>query len=340
MMRRGSMFLAVAIAAAVVLSGVGFFAFAGGEREVDADEPVTMRINSSHSVGSAPYIFLNEYKERVEEQLGDAVDIQIFMDNLLGSEEDVTAGLGTGLFDASLAASYVMEINPAANVFELPYLFADRSEVLRFIDSPAYEMIYEAFQAENIRMIAIWENGFRVITNNVRPIVTPDDLRGVSIRTPDSRPRMAMFEAMGANPGPLAFGEVYSALDTGVFDGQENPPDTTRDMGFHEVQRYMSLSNHVYIPTFFLIGEPFLRRLPEDVRDVLISTAQEMTEWTFEWGEEEDERVFVDVRDQMEINEVDVEAFRAAVMHLYEAPLFVNRIGEEMIRVTLEALGR
>ena len=303
-----------------------------------AAQAQVLQINSSLPEGSFAHAFLLEFQERVEAELP-SMDVQIFMGNTLGSEEDVLQGLGFGTHHASLSASAVVQINPRTAVFDLPYLFENRDQVQDFAASPAFDMLAEGFEGRGMVLAALWDNGFRVITNSVRPIVTPEDMRGLRIRTPTSRQRVAMFNSLGANATPLSFGEVYSGLDQGVIDGQENPAQVADSARFYEVQNYMSLSNHVYLPTFMLFGEPWLNAQTPEVRETLLRIAAETAPWTFAWGDETDARILEELADKIEINEIDFDAFQAAALSLYDDPLFVNAIGEDMIAVTREVLG-
>ncbi|MGY6697363.1 MAG: TRAP transporter substrate-binding protein [Roseinatronobacter sp.] len=297
-----------------------------------------LQINSSLPDGSFAHAFLTEFKTRVEAELP-SMDVQIFMGNTLGSEEDVLQGLGFGTHHASLSASAVVQVNPRTAVFDLPYLFENRDQVQKFANSAAFELLAEGFSGRGITLAALWDNGFRVITNSVRPIVTPEDMRGLKIRTPTSRQRVAMFNTLGANATPLSFGEVYSGLDQGVIDGQENPAQIADSARFYEVQSYMSLSNHVYLPTFMLFGEPWLNAQSPEVRETVLRIAAETAPWTFAWGEETDARVLEELADKIAINEIDFAAFQAAALPLYDDPLFVDAIGADMIAVTREVLG-
>ncbi len=297
-----------------------------------------LQINSSLPEGSFAHAFLLEFQERVEAELPE-MDVQIFMGNTLGSEEDVLQGLGFGTHHASLSASAVVQINPRTAIFDLPYLFENRDKVQEFAASEAFDLLSEGFEGRGIVLAALWDNGFRVITNKVRPIVTPEDMRGMRIRTPTNRQRVAMFNTLGANATPLSFGEVYSGLDQGVIDGQENPAQIAESARFYEVQDYMSLSNHVYLPTFMLFGEPWLNAQTPEVRETVLRIAAETAPWTFNWGEETDARILEELADKIEINEVDFEAFQAAALPLYDDPLFVDAIGADMIAVTREVLG-
>ena len=306
---------------------------------VSAQAQTVLQINSSLPEGSFAHVFLQEYETRLEAAAPGAIDVQIFMSNTLGSEEDVLQGLGLGTHHASLSASAIAQINTRAAIFDLPYLFEDRAAVQAFAASPAGDMLRAGFDGTGMVLAAMWDNGFRQITNNVRPIVVPADLEGLKIRTPTSRQRVEMFNTLGANATPLSFGEVYSALDQGVIDGQENPAQIVDSARLYEVQDYMSLSNHVYLPTFLVFGEPYLASLDPALRDTVLSVAADVAGWTFDWGDTTDAQVVAALADRIAINEIDFAAFQAAAAPLYESPTFVDVIGADMIAATRAALG-
>lgn len=147
-----------------------------------------------------------------------------------------------------------------------------------------------------------------------------------------------MFNTLGANATPLSFKEVYSALDQGVVDGQENPAHVAMSAKLFEVQKFMSLSNHVYLPTFLVMGNPFLDSLDAETRDTLETIAKDMAAWTFAWGDETDANVLKDLEGKIAINKIDFPAFQAAAAPLYENALFVDVIGKDMIDATLATL--
>ncbi|XUO82822.1 TRAP transporter substrate-binding protein [Halomonas sp. KM007] len=300
--------------------------------------PIDIQINNTLPTGSFAHIFLEEFSDRLEEEAPGRFNVRLFMGGTLGTEEDVLQGLGMGTHHASLAASAVTQFNPRTSIFDLPYLFENRDDVAHFIDSEAGDMLRDGFDGTGMRLLAMWDNGFRVITNKQRPIVTPEDLDGLRIRTPNSRQRVAMFNALGANATPLAFGEVYSALDQGVIDGQENPAHVAMSSRLYEVQEYLSVSNHIYLPTFLVFGEPFLNRLAAEDIEVLERVAQEMSAWTFDWGDEADASVLAELEQYLTINTIDFDAFQEASLPLYEESVFVSAIGQDMIDATLNAM--
>ena len=316
-----------------------FVAAFGLALPVAAAAQTVLQINSSLPEGSFAHIFLQEYETRLESASGGDIDVQIFMSNTLGSEEDVLQGLGLGTHHASLSASAIAQINPRAAIFDLPYLFENRDAVQAFAASPAGDMLRAGFDGTGMVLAAMWDNGFRQITNSVRPIVVPADLAGLKIRTPTSRQRVEMFNTLGANATPLSFGEVYSALDQGVIDGQENPAQVVDSARLYEVQAYMSLSNHVYLPTFMVFGEPYLAGLAPETRDMMLSVAAEVAPWAFEWGTTTDTEVVAALSDRIAVNEIDFAAFQAAAAPLYDSPTFVDVIGADMIAATRAALG-
>ena len=304
-----------------------------------ASAQATLQINSSLPEGSFAHTFLLEYEKQLEAAAPEKIDVEIFMSNTLGSEEDVLQGLALGTHQASLSASAIAQINSRAAIFDLPYLFEDRAAVQSFVASEAGDMLRAGFEGTGMVLGAMWDNGFRQITNKQRPIEVPADLEGLKIRTPTSRQRVEMFNTLGANATPLSFGEVYSALDQGVIDGQENPAQVVDSAKLFEVQDYMSLSNHVYLPTFLVFGESYLASLDPELKETVLSVAAEVAPWTFNWGEETDATVIAALADKLEINEIDFAAFQAASAPLYESPTFVDVIGSDMIDATRKALG-
>jgi tripartite ATP-independent transporter DctP family solute receptor len=333
------------------LVGVGLLALAtmacsGGQPAADSTSgadgsapAMTIEISSSLPEDSFAGVFLREFESRVEEELAGEIDIELFYGGVLGSEQDVLQGLKVGTHQATLSASGVAEINPRTAIFDLPYLFETRDDVVAMMDGPAGDLLREGFANEGMELLALWDNGYRVITNNVRPIETPADLDGLKIRTPNSAFRVEMFQTLGANPTPLSFSEVYSALDQGVVDGQENPVNVVNSALLHEVQDYLSISNHVYLPTFLLFSQQTLDSMPEETRETLTQIAIDMGDWSREWGENNTVETLASLEGKIEINEVDFAAFQQASQPLYTSETFTEEIGSDMIEATLASVG-
>jgi tripartite ATP-independent transporter DctP family solute receptor len=216
-------------------------------------------------------------------------------------------------------------------VFEMPYLIEDRGHMERVRDELVRDVLYQAAEDKGYRVIGVWENGFRQITNNVRPIVVPADMDGIKLRTPNGVWRVEMFKSYGASPAPMALSEAFVALQTGAMDGQENPLVQIYSQRFHEVQDYLSITNHVYTPAYVLAGARW-SRLPEDVRNVLIETAQEVEAFALAQGEMLDNSLVEKMKSEgMQINNADQKAFVAGSDTIYKK--FADEVegGQEML---------
>ncbi len=195
-----------------------------------------------------------EFTRRLQERLGDGVEVEYYDSGQLGDERQLVQRLRMGTVDLAAISSIMSSIAPEFALFDLPFLVKNRDHLKR-IDSEIVMTDLAANAAEQgLKIVSTWENGFRHITNNNHPIVTPSDMEGMRIRTPQSEWRTSMFSAWGANPTPMAFSEVFVGLQTGVIDGQENPLTNIYGARFQEVQNYLSLSSHVYSPIWLTAG--------------------------------------------------------------------------------------
>jgi tripartite ATP-independent transporter DctP family solute receptor len=202
----------------------------------------------------------------------------------------------------------------------MPYLVQDRDHMARIEEQILWPALAPLAEAAGYKIIAVWENGFRHVTNNVRPVVVPEDLRGIKLRTPRGVWRVRMFQEFGANPTPMALSEVFIALQTGVMDGQENPFAQIYSSKFQEVQAYLSLTGHVYTPAYVATGTVRWSRLPEDVRAVLERVARDTQEFVYETAARLDNELVGELeRAGMAVNEIDRQRFLDASRAIYEA---------------------
>jgi len=167
-------------------------------------------------------------------------------------------------------------------------------------------------------VLGVWENGFRHITNNRRPIRVPGDLNDIKLRVPGGVWRVKMFKAYGANPSPMPFAEVYSALQQGVMDGQENPFPQIFSAKFHEVQKYLSLTSHVYTPAYLIVSEDFWKKLPRDVQDTISRIAWATGDFARSEGERLDKELMGKLAPPMAVNEPNKDLFIKASGAIYE----------------------
>ncbi len=259
-----------------------------------------------------------EFAKRANAKLGDKGKVVTFGSSQLGGDTELLKKLKLGTVDLALPSTVMTTVAAEFGVFEMPYLVKNRAHAAKIRQSVIKPTLVPIAKAKGYNIIAVWENGFRQITNNRRPIVKPDDLKGIKLRVPKGVWRVRMFQAYGATPSPMALSEVFVALQTGVMDGQENPLAQTYPSRFQEVQKYLSMSGHVYTPAYLTAGRSWSRLAP-DVQKVLADTAVEMEPVALEIAARLDDELLGKMKAAgIQVNEVDKAAFVAASKPVYE----------------------
>lgn len=260
----------------------------------------------------------NEFAKRANAKLGDSAKVQVYNSSQLGSDTQLLQKLKLGTVDIALPSTVMSSVAPAFALFEMPFLIDNRATMAKIRNDKLIRgQLDKAAESHGYKIIGIWENGFRDITNNVRPIVKPSDLHGIKLRTPNGVWRVRMFKAYGANPTPMPYSEVFVALQTGAVDGQENPLAQIYPARFYEVQKYLTISHHVYTPDYVLTGASW-KRLPKHVRQVLEQTAQQMQPVALNMGARMDKTLLAKLKQKgMKVNYIDRQAFIKASKPIY-----------------------
>lgn len=299
--------LALALAASVAFAGVA-----------SAQEEIVFGISANP--GSLQQETAAEFTRRANEKLGDKAQVTLYDSSQIGKDQELMQKLKIGSVHIALPSSIMASISDEFALFDMPFLVADREHLGRIEDEIFWPEIAPTVEDDGYKVLAVWENGVRHISNNVRPINTPADLEGVKIRTPKSTWRVRMFEEWGANPTPMAFSEVFTALQTGVIDGQENPYTNIEAAQLDEVQEYLSETGHVYSPAYPTMGKRVYDEMDPEIRQALEETAREMAVWARERGAEDDARLQKElVESGMQFNKADRDAFVEASKPIYEA---------------------
>ena len=269
--------------------------------------------------GSLFDIVTTRYAKEVNEALKGRVEIRVFHSSQLGTDEQMIKGIKVGAPEMFIPSTIMSTVEQRYGVFEMPYIIVSRAHMKKVADNKQVQKsLFDPLPGKGVRILGVWENGFRHITNNIRPIVKPDDLKGIKLRVPGGIWRVKMFKAYGANPSPMPFAEVYSALQSGVMDAQENPFPQIWSAKFHEVQKYLSLTGHVYSPAYLVVGEEFWQKLPKDVQATIAKISWEMGDFARSEGERLDKELMAKLAPPMKANEVDKEAFIKASAAIYE----------------------
>ena len=240
-----------------------------------AHAETTLRLNTVGNEEGIAYLGSKRFADIVEERTDGEIKVRIHHSSALGDQESSLQSLQSGTLDLATIETPITSVDAVLGATALPYLFRDREHVAAALEGEAGEWITQRLADKGLRVISFMEGGFRQITNNVRPIVTPADLEGIKMRTPESNLRIKIFNSWGANASPLPFSELYSALQTGVFDGQENPVIWAKSTKFYEVQDYLSLTNHLYTITYLLMGEEKFQSLSPEQQEILLAAGRE-----------------------------------------------------------------
>jgi TRAP-type transport system periplasmic protein len=227
-----------------------------------------------------------ELKKRIEVK-NPEVEVQVFPGGQLGSEGEIIGQLQAGLTDLLPTTTGPLgQQNPIYYVLETPYVFLNDAQADKVLDGPVGERFLKGMEAKGIVGLAFWENGFREISNNVRPIKAPQDLKSIKLRVQQNRLHIKYFGDLGASPTPMAFTEIYNALATKIVDGQENPFSLIATNKFYEQQKYVSKTDHVYsaVPVFF--SKAKWDKLPPDVQKLVKDTVVELRLWERQRGRE------------------------------------------------------
>lgn len=269
--------------------------------------------------GSLFEISANEFARRANEKLGDKAKVVTFGSSQLGGDRELMQKLRLGTVEFALPSTVMSSEVDAFGMFEMPYLVKNRDHMKKIEAEVIWPSLAPMAEAKGYKILAVWENGFRHITNNVKPIVKPEDLTGMKLRVPQGKWRVKMFQIYGANPSPMSLSEVFVALQTGVMDGQENPLTQIYSSKFQEVQKHLSMTGHVYTPAYIVSGARKWNSLPADVREILQQAARDTQAYVYEQAEKLDNDLLEKIKAAgVQVNEADKDAFIAASKSVYE----------------------
>ncbi|WP_336057621.1 TRAP transporter substrate-binding protein [Nitratireductor sp. CH_MIT9313-5] len=276
------------------------------------------------------------FAEEVAEKTDGRVTVEVFPSGQLGNEKEVIEGLQFGAVQAGVIGSGSFQfLEPKIGIIEMPYAWESREQAFTALDGDLGGALADLLDDKGVVVLAWWETGFRNITNNVRPIAKPEDLDGLKIRVTPDKVRLATFEMLGAEPAPLAFGELYSALQQGVFDAQENPLSIIYSSSFFEVQKYVSMTGHIWGAASLVVSKAVWDKISEEDQAVLREAAQSWAVKQREMTAEAEADLQAKLEEKgMSFNTVDKAAFIEAVAPIWESQAEV--FGPELMK-TLEA---
>ncbi|RJR48898.1 MAG: TRAP transporter substrate-binding protein [Desulfobacteraceae bacterium] len=287
-------------------------------------------LNEKHPV----LIAQGEFKKIIESRLPGKYEVQVYANSQLGDDVRATEGVRMGTLEmVNTTAAPITGLVPEFNVFDLPFIFSSEKEADAIFDGPVGAKLLALLEPKGLKCLAYLENGFRQLTNSVREVKTPEDLKRLKIRTMQNPIHLAAWKALGANPTPMPFSEVFTAMQQKTIDGQENPIPTIYLQKFYEVQKYTTLSGHIYSPFLLLINKKLFDSFPPEDQKVFQEAATEASKFERQLNRKMNTELVAELRKAgnivTELTPEQVALFRAAVKPVYGE--WVPKIGPQLV---------
>ncbi|HML31917.1 MULTISPECIES: TRAP transporter substrate-binding protein [Sporomusa] len=242
-------------------------------------KPITLKLGHIQSESDLWHKGAQKFAELVAKKTNGEVTVQIFPNSTIGNDRDMTEGLQMGSVDFALVAGVLGNFEPSLQIMEMPYLFKNEEHLRKVIYGPiGDDLLGKLLSSSNIRGLSFWERGPRQLTTN-KPVNSLEDIKGIKIRVPEIPPMVTAWKAMGANPTPMAWGEVYTALQQNVIEAQENPVPYIHAGKIYEVQKYIAMTNHKYEYVVMAMSNKTWEKLTPDQQKAISEAAKEATQY-------------------------------------------------------------
>ncbi len=298
---------------------VGISCWMVGDFHANAAE-ITMKLSDQVSEDNPHYAANVYFAERIAEKTKGAIEVKVFPNSQLGDVRETLEGALIGTVEMTKAAAGSLStFVPEFSVFSLPYVFTDREQVFAALDGKVGEILSQKLEGSGFKLIAYYDTGFRSIFNQKRPINTLEDIKGLKIRVMNDPIMIDTINTLTALATPLAYGELYTALQQGVVDGAEQPPVALYSMKFYEVAKYFSFTNHFYDLNVVVMGKIFFDKLSPEHQQAVIEAGQETQAYERKlWKEYEDGIIDKLKAEGMEVNTLDLGPFQKAAEAILE----------------------
>ncbi|MEJ5358557.1 MAG: TRAP transporter substrate-binding protein [Desulfobacterales bacterium] len=304
-----------------------------------AQYKATMKLASTQSMEHPYMIGAKKFADLIKERTNGRIEIKLYPSNQLGKgEREMTEGIQQAAIDLLVTSTGPLGgFSPSINILDFPFLFRDNAHVDLVLDGPIGRKLLDDFEKANIKALAFWENGFRHLTNNKVSVKKVDDAKGLKIRTMENKVHLAAWKAAGLNPTPMAWGEVYTALQQRVIDGQENPVAVYYASKFWDVQKHFSLTAHVYSPSPFLMSKKTFDAMPKEDQELFVKTAYEVAKFQRKVNREAEDDKLKEIASKgvTVVRDVDRESFKKAMAPIYD--MFSDQFAKSDIEAIMNA---
>lgn len=344
-------FLSIFMAALLVLA----LAACGGNKDNAGDkekagektegttkgEVKTIRAGIGLNDAHPQYKGLLRFKEIVEEKTNGQIVVETYHSGQLGDDRTMTEALQLGSQEVTIPSTAPLaNFVPEYSVFDFPFLFPSEEVADKVLDGEVGQKFLDKLEAQNLVGLAYWENGFRDVTNSKHAVATAADFKGLKLRTMENDLHLEAFRALGANPTPMAFTELFTALQQKTVDGQENPVATIFLQKYYEVQSHVSNTHHIYSPFVFLMSKSFYDGLTEEQQNIVKEAALEAGKYERELNREANAQYLDDLQKEgMTYTEITPEA-REEMVKIVQPVLdkYAKQIGEDIVNEVYDAI--
>lgn len=306
-----------------------------------AEPEVLFRAAHASAPTSTGHLALEFLDKELREKTDGRIGLEIFPSAQLGGEREAVENIQFGNIDLTFVSSApVASFAPAFFAFDVPFLFDDRAQAYAALDGEIGKEILGTLDASGIVGLAYWENGFRQLTTAKKEVHSPDDLAGMKMRTMENEIHIAAWRAIGANPAPLAFNELFTALQQGTFDAQEGPINLFYDMKFNEVQNFIIKTNHIYSPWPLLASPEKLGALSAEDRAIFDQAVIDATAYQRGLAAAADDKAEAAMTTVtfVELDPAGKEAFAARVAPIVD--LVRQKAGADLVDRLLASVGK
>ncbi|NYT66282.1 DctP family TRAP transporter solute-binding subunit [Alcaligenaceae bacterium] len=311
---------------------IGLCAFSIGASTQAMANNIVLKFGHATAPSNTGHKAVEYMGKQLAEKTDGRITIEIFPNSQLGSERELIESIQLGNVDMTFVSSAVLgSFNQEFFALDIPFLFTDRDSVYRVLDGDIGQGLLSSLDKVGIKAVGYWENGFRQLTNSKKVIRTPDDLKGMKMRTMENEVHIAAWREEGANPAPLAFGELFTALQQGTFDAQEGPINLFYDMKFYEVQKFITKTNHVYSPWPVLINPDVYARFSDADKETFTQIMKETTDYQRSLAQKADDAAVEKMTDVTitELTPEEQAAFSSKMGPIYE--LVKKKIGAGIV---------
>ncbi len=300
-------------------------------------EPLELKLGHIDPKGSIYWLTTEEFARRVNDKLAGKAIVKVYRAGELGTETEMLGQVERGETQMALLGQIMPSIAPEFAAFELPYIVLSRAHIKDVRQELVRDYLQPALQRKGFRLLGLWETGFSHVTNNLRPITGPNDLKGLRIRVNPGSGEEGTFRAFGAVPQAVNLDAAYMLLKHNELDAQHGPLILIKNRRLSDVQKYLSLTRHSYMPAYLLVKEEYFAKLDPEVREALEATAADMQDWALEEGEKLDTTLIQGLSSKMSVNDVDLLAFVLSSVPLYKNFTAKTPRGKELVKLLFDS---